>query len=261
MQFLKNHYEKILLSLVLLGLAGAAVWLPFAIDQAKKDLAVLTTTLPPKKDIKPLNLVTNVAVLEKLKNPSTLDLGAPHLVFNPVIWKQNMANGTFTKIESSNPADVLKVTKTTPLSLIILLEKVTVNGANIGYMFAVTNQAAKKFPSVKESFYTKPKEKNKYFVFKQVQGAAENPDSLILELIENKQEISVGRNKPAELLQGFAADLEYPIENKKFVDVRVGNTLTFGGDKYKVIAINSNEVRVQADSNDKQTTIKLKTAQ
>src|SRR3954470_14173877 len=98
MQFLKNHYEKILLSLVLLGLAGAAVWLPFAIDQAKKDLAVLTTTLPPKKEIKSPNLVTNIAVLEKFKNPSTLELGSPHLVFNPVIWKQSMADGKLTKI-------------------------------------------------------------------------------------------------------------------------------------------------------------------
>jgi hypothetical protein len=261
MQFLKTHYEKILLSLVLLGLAGAAVWLPFAIDQAKKDLAVLTNALPPKKDLKPIDLVTNMAMLEKFKNPVLLEMGAPHLVFNPVIWKQNTVDGRLTKIESSNPADVLKITKTTPLNLIIALEKVSVTGTNIGYMFAVTNQAIRKFPAMKESFYTKPRDKNKYFTLKGIQGAPENPDSLLLELNDGKQQITVGKAKPFELLQGFAADLVYPIENKPFVDVRVGNSLTFGGDKYKVIAISSNEVRVQADSNDKQTTIKKITAQ
>ncbi len=261
MQFLKTHYEKILLSLVLLGLAGAALWLPFAIDQAKKDLQVLTNTLPPKKELKPLNLATNAAVIEKLKNASTLDLGAPHLVFNPVIWKQNTLDGRLTKIESSNPADALKVNKTTPLNLIIALDRISVNGTNIGYMFAVTNQIAHKFPATKESFYSKLRDKNKYFVLKDIQGAPENPDAFVLELIDGKQQITVERTKSYEQLQGYAADLVYPIENKTFADVRVGNSLTFGGDKYKVIAINANEVRVQADSNDKQTTIKLKTAQ
>jgi hypothetical protein len=261
MQFLKTHYEKILLSLVLLGLAGAAVWLPFAIDQAKKDLAVLTNALPAKKQLKPLNLASNAAIIEKFANPATLDMGAPHLVFNPVIWKQNTADGRLIKIESSNPADALKVNKTTPLSLIIALERISVNGTNIGYMFAVTNQAAHKFPATKESFYCKLRDKNKYFTLKEVQGAPENPDALILELVDGKQQISVEKSKAFELLLGFAADLVYPIENKTFVDVRVGTPLTFGGDKYKVIAINANEVRVQADSNDKQTTIKLKTAQ
>lgn len=260
MQFLKNHYEKILLSVVLLGLAGAAVWLPFAIDQAKKDLAVLTNALGPKKDLKPVNLATNAAVLEKFKNPSILDLGAPHVVFNPVIWKQR-ADGTLFKIESSNPADVLKINKLTPLRLIIALDKVSVTGTNIGYMFAVTNQAARKFPAMKETFYTKAKDKNKYFVLKEVVGAVDNPEGFNVELVDGKQQIFVGRTQPFELLQGFAADLVYPVENKTFVDVRVGNSLTFGGDKYKVIAINTNEVRVQADSNDKQTTIKSKTAQ
>ena len=261
MQFLKTHYEKILLSLVLLGLAGAAVWLPFAIDQAKKDLAVLTNALPPKKELKPLNLSSNAAFIEKFRNPVTLDLGAPHLVFNPVIWKQSLVDGRLTKIESSNPADALKVTKTTPLSLIISLEKVTINGTNIGYMFSVTNQIAHKFPAIKESFYCKPRDKNKYFILKEVKGAPESPDAFTLELIDSKQQVLVERAKPFELPLGFAADLVYPIDNKTFADVRVGNSLTFGGDRYKVIAINGNEVRVQADSNDKQTTIKLKTAQ
>ncbi len=261
MQFLKSHYEKILLSLVLLGLAGAAAWLPAAIDQAKKDLAVLTNALPKPKELKPVNLSTNLAALDKLKNPPIVELSPPHLAFNPVIWKQR-ADGTLFKIESSNPADKLNITRIVPLNLIIALEQVKVTGTNIAYVFAVTNQAARKFPSVKESFYTKPRDaKNKYFSLKEVQGPPDNPDSFILELNEGKQQVAVTKAKPFELLQGFSADLVYPIENKTFVDVRMGNSLTFGGDKYKVIAINTNEVRVQADSNDKQTTIKLKTAQ
>ena len=261
MQFLKNHYEKILLSVVLLGLAGAALWLPFAIDQAKKDLAVLTNTLPPKKALKPVNLATNEATLERIKNPATLQLGAPHLVFNPVIWKQALADQKLTKIESSNPADALKLNRTIPLQLIIALDQVKVTGTNIAYVFSVTNQAARKLPGTKESFYTKPRDKNKYFVLKEVQGAPENPDTFVLELVETKQTVSVGRSKPFELLQGFAADLEFPGDNKKFSDVRVGHVLTFGGERYKVIAITADEVRVQADSNDKQTTIKIKPAQ
>lgn len=260
MQFLKNHYEKILLSVVLLGLAGAAAWLPFKIGEARQGLSEIMQALPKPKGIKPVDLSTNLAVLEKLKTPMTPDFGPPQLVFNPVIWKQR-SDGTLFKIETSNPADALKILKVTPLNLVIALEKIAVNGTNIGYTFAVTNQAAHRFPASKESSYMKIRDKNKYFVLKGVKGAPEDPEVLDIELLRDKQPLSVGKNKPVELLEGYAADMAYPIENKTFVDVRVGNSISFGGDKYKIIAITAEEVRVQADSNDKQTTIKLKTAQ
>ena len=50
--------------------------------------------------------------------------------------------------------------------------------------------------------------------------------------------------------------MTYPPEpNVALKNKRVGDTFTLAGETYKVIAISQNAVRVQATSNDKQTTI------
>ena len=55
-------------------------------------------------------------------------------------------------------------------------------------------------------------------------------------------------------------DFKYDVENKKFLDQRIGQVMSFANENYKIIDIKQNEVRVQALSNLKNTTIRWNAA-
>ena len=69
MDFIKKNYEKIILSVVLLGVVGALVALPFVIQQDKEDTTAMVTsvTSPKVKPLDPLDLTAqnNLLVFSK----------------------------------------------------------------------------------------------------------------------------------------------------------------------------------------------------
>ena len=264
MDFLKKHYEKIILSIVLLGLALAAALLPFAIQKAKEDLEAMNVTPPPAKPFKPIDLTTNQAAIVHLKNPPTVDFSGEHNVFNPVVWKQ-FADGTLRKIPTSNPAELLKIDRIVPLQLTIAFEKST----STGYYFSILREAmVSRANARKQTRYVRVGEKVAFpgadgkpadlFTFREIKGPPEDPTEFVIELLETKEVISIGKEKPFVRVEGYAADLQYDLQNKKFIDTRKGASLAFEGDTYNVIAILKNEVRVQAFSNLKITTVTWK---
>src|SRR5207237_1938182 len=93
MQFVKKHYEKVLLSIVLLGLAGAAAALPWQVSHERDRLEEIQGNLTVKvkaKPFKPLDawLTTNKTVLARLESPLNLEFSGQHNLFNPVPWKK-----------------------------------------------------------------------------------------------------------------------------------------------------------------------------
>jgi hypothetical protein len=244
MEFLKKHYEKIVLSLVLLGLAVAAAWLPAAIKGAREDLQKSIVNLPEPIVHKPADLSTNEAALKRLQNPPTVELSGAHNLFNSVTWKIK-SDGSFIKILREG-IDALAVTKIQPLYMELSLDRVAATGYFIG-----VKRLSKKAPSS----YAKLNEKRELFTIKEVKGAPEDPDELVLELADNQQLVSITKDKPFKRVEGYAADLRYEPDSKNFSDQRVNNTITVGGESYKIIAITENEVRVSAISTDKRTTI------
>jgi hypothetical protein len=79
---------------------------------------------------------------------------------------------------------------------------------------------------------------------------------LIIELGDTKEHVSVAKTKDFRRPAGFEVDLKYPVENKTFPNLRLGSTLTVGGDQYIIVAINENEVVMSARLNDKKYTIR-----
>ena len=49
MEFIKKHYEKIIMSVVLLCLLGAAVWLPKKIADAREQINQKAGSEPPNR--------------------------------------------------------------------------------------------------------------------------------------------------------------------------------------------------------------------
>ena len=57
-------------------------------------------------------------------------------------------------------------------------------------------------------------------------------------------------------MEGYEADLNYPVENKSFPNLREGSKLMLGGEEYKVVTVSANEVVMSASLNDKKYTVR-----
>src|SRR5438128_651059 len=88
MELLKNHYEKILLSIVLLGVVIYALLLPGRINEEKRKIDDLTKEIlrGPAKGIKTNDFSRHWEVVKRLQNPAPLDISGQHNLFNPVRW-------------------------------------------------------------------------------------------------------------------------------------------------------------------------------
>ncbi len=249
MEFLKKHYEKILLSFVLVCLAITAAWFQIKINTEKEKSQEYIIALPKPKELKPLDLTTNQAALQRLQNPPSIEISGAHNLFNPVTWKVK-PDGTFLKIVREG-VDALTVTNIQPLFMELAYER----ASGAGYWIGVKSKSVKK-PSV----YAKLNEKKDLFKITEIKGPAEDPDELVLELTENQQVISIGKEKPFKRVEAYTADLRYEPDSKNFLRQQVNNVISFAGESYKIIAINEKDVRVSASSTEKRTTILLKGA-
>jgi hypothetical protein len=263
-EFVKSHYEKILLSVTLLGLAAAAAYLPLKISENQKMLESARTFTPPPpgkvKLPKPIDLSTNQVVFESVEKLPNLDLARPHNLLNPVTWKR-APDGRLIKIDSSEKEGpgALVIAKIRPLNLTITFNGAAGTGDPPRYQFTVKNEAD---PNRNKRANT-PKlvalnAKSDFFTLKEVRGPADNPTEVVLQLDDTKELVSVTKGKPYARVNGYSADLTYPLEaNKTFLDRRVKDTIEFGEKKYKIVAIRENEVTVEAIQTTARTTIRF----
>jgi hypothetical protein len=247
MEFLKKHYEKILLSVVLLCLALTAAWFPAKINKEKEESQGYKVGLPTPKALPPIDLTTNEAALQRLQHPPTVVLSGEHNLFNPVTWKVK-SDGSFLKILREG-VEALTVTAIQPLYLEISYERATPPG----YWIGIKRMSIKRAP-----VYAKVNEKKDLFTIKDVKGPTENPNALDMVLTDTGETVSITKDKPYQKVEGYAVDLRYDPDNLSFPKRHINDIITFGGESYKIIAITANDVRVQAISTDKRTTIPLK---
>ena len=119
MDFLKKHYEKVLLGVVLLGLAVAVAFLPFKIASEKQKLEDMRNTLihPKVKPLTNLDLSLPDSVLKRVAAPAMIDFSAPNKLFNPMPW-QKAADGHLIKVDATNIGpNAVTITKMAPLYL------------------------------------------------------------------------------------------------------------------------------------------------
>lgn len=259
MEFVKKHYEKLILSAVLLGVVGFLVFLPFVIshDQAEQKAMAVTITKPKVVPLAPLDLSRWKSASARLTTQAAFDFSSTNKLFNPVEWKKAL-NGDLIKVKTgSEIVEAVVVTKITPLYFLVTLDQVTTNELGARYAIGVERQAAP-YPAQrrKQQRFASVGEKKDAFTLVSVKGAPENPSEVILKLADSGDTISISKDKPFQRVDGYAADLKYDPERKNFTGRRIGGAISVGGQDYIVVAIDADEVILSAQSNQKRTTLK-----
>lgn len=260
MDFVKKHYEKVILSAVLAGVVGFLVFLPIMIsrDQAEMKRMAEQVINPKPNPLPPLDLSRQEAVMQRVKSPANFDFATTNRLFNPLEWKK-AADGTWFPIRSGNetgPGAVV-VTNITPLYFTITLDSVETNGLAPRYVLGVERQAAAN-PALrrKQQRYASLGEKKDAFILSNVQGDPADPTALVLKLTDTGDVVTVSRDKPYRRVEAYAADMKYNPERKSFIGYRVGSSLQLAGEYYIVVAVDADEVILSAQSNQKKTTLR-----
>jgi hypothetical protein len=260
MSFIKKNYEKVLLGAVLLGLLGSLLAMPVIIEHDKDALNDIVNGIvnTPPKPLPALNMSDEDAALARVQAPYNLDFETTNRLFNPVKW-QKSTDGRWIKIATGNEvgAGAIKVTSIKPLYYILRLDRI--EPANqfsaARYVISAEEQnAAQSFQRHPRQHYLSAGDKDEALSLISAGGSATDPQ-LSLQILSSGETVSLGQNKPYQEVDGYAADLAYPPEGKKWNDQRVGGDLKFNRSEYKVVVIDPNEVVISAESNQKKTTL------
>jgi len=263
MDFLKKHYEKVLLGVVLLGLAVAVAFLPFKITSEREKLEQMSTSLLPRnvKTLTNLDLTVAEAVLKRVATPALADFSSPHRLFNPMPW-QKAADGHLIKVDATNIGpNAVTITKMVPLYTKLTLDNVTYVDGSPRYVVGTEKEAAvNPRERSKTQKYCSLGTKTDTFTVRDVKMSPDNPTNVVgvvLELNDTGQRVTVTKDQPFRRADGYMADLKYGPENKTWTNRRVGSpALSFNGEDYNIVAITENEVVLSAKSNQKKWTIK-----
>jgi hypothetical protein len=262
MDFLKKHYEKVLLGVVLLGLAVAVAFLPFKIASEKQKLEDMRNQLihPNVKALTNLDLALPDATLKRVAVPALVDFSPPHRVFNPMAW-QKASDGHLIKVDATNIGpNAVTITKMVPLYLKLTFDNVMVSESGPRCVIGIEKEAAvNPRDRSKSQKYCSTGTKTDTFTLREVKVAPDSPTNVVgvvLELNDTGQRVTLTREQPFRRADGYMVDLKYAPESKSWTSRRVGSSLVFNGEDYNIVAITENELVLSAKSNQKKWTIK-----
>lgn len=269
MPFLKKHYEKIILSIVLLGLVVAAAGLPFMVSRERQQIEEMVSGVVKSRP-KPwriTNLSTNQQAVNHMLGPVKLQLSGGHNLFNPVRWIRT-PGGSVVKLDSGGKVgpEAVKLLATHPLSLTVSFEPAGKSGDVLRYAIAITRETGGGAASPKRGS-APVLQKSQYFRITKVEGPAEDPtalhvqlDAKALQLDEDFPSIVVAKGKAYKQVVGYIADLEYANDNKTFLGRKEEDNITLSTDRtgqetYKIVVIAADQVVLSSKST-KKTTIR-----
>jgi hypothetical protein len=259
MDFIKKNYEKVLLGVVLLGLAGAFGWLPFKVTAERQNLADITTKLTSTKpkELTNLDLTISSNTLAKLAVPASLDLTSSNKVFNPMPWKKS--GERLIKFDDAHIGPkAVAVTKTSPLLLTLTFDNVSPTENGPKYIVGIENLAASNVNQRrKRQISSALNIKNEMFTVKEVKGKPDDPTQLVLQMNDTGETALLSKDKPFQRVDGYTADLKYDPENRTWAGRRKDQTISLNGEDYNIVAISQNEVVLSAKSNQKKWPIKF----
>jgi hypothetical protein len=256
MDFLKKHYEKVLLGLMLAGLIGVLVFMIFYITADKTDMENKRNSYinPPVKALTNLDLTLQDGAILRQKSAYNLDLETTNKLLNPLEWVK-APDGSLITAAKKIGLQVAVVTGITPLYLVITNASSTTNELGARYNVSVERQAApsptKRHPT--SHFVSTGDKPNETFALLEVKGPPENPDALVLKLVDSGEVVTLAQGKAYRRIEGYMADFRY--DQKIFRGRRAGDKVSFGGVDYVVVEVNQNELILSDQSNQKKTSL------
>ncbi|MBN2507320.1 MAG: hypothetical protein JXQ71_11555 [Verrucomicrobia bacterium] len=254
----RQHYEKLIVVLALLGLA-TTVWILNEVRrrEVEKINHYLTgIDRSPNKPLPPLDMTPHEAALKLTEKPLSLDFSLPHNLFNPVKW-QLQRDGQVLKIETGTEVGppVLEFLEARPLHFIIAYDRVT----GSGYTLVVTRENVET-PRQRARIRTQAMVglTNEFYTLLDVKGDPKQPTELVLQLKSQPDPVSVAPGKPFKRVDGYEADFKYPPEGRSFSNMRLQMTMRFAGEDYKIVSLSADEAVLSASSNNKTYTVRRK---
>src|SRR6266446_5490872 len=116
MEFIKKHYEKVILGFVLVGLLVALAFIPLKVASEKAELETKRANYltPQVKQLLPLELEAQENTMKRVAAPAALDFTTTNKLFNPMPWKK-AADNRLIKDDSKNLGPgALAITRLTP---------------------------------------------------------------------------------------------------------------------------------------------------
>ena len=256
MEFLKKNYEKVVLSIVLLGLAVAAgLLLTQVADENRRleDIRNLNLTTAPKELVS-MDTSTNMALLSRMQRRGSVVLFGTNNLFNPVIWQRR--DGRLIKIatgEEVGPAK-LQIVETQPLYFRISYVGRNDSAGIPQYSFRIVREtAARSADRLTTRAFTKTGVENARLLLREMRPM-EAPTEFVFESLDDKIQIVVGPGNDYEKIAGYQVTLRYELDNRVHRDKKVGDEITLDAEKYKIVAVTETSVTVEAP-NRKRTTI------
>lgn len=259
MDFLKKHYEKVLLGVMLAGLIGGLVFMLLYINSDQQAMAEKGSNLtnPKVKPLPNLDMTILDGTINRAQEPFTLDLENSNRLFNPLEWQKSLdGQGLILKTLRTGP-QVVVVTNISPLYTLVWLDSVMTNDMGVRYVIKIQRQgAAQRSKRMVSSQYVSVGDKpNSDFTLLSVKGPPENPEDLELKLADNNQIVHISKTYTNRETVAYAADFRYDPERYAAHGCRTGEKLRFGGGQYTVDEVNQNELILEDQSNHKKTSL------
>jgi hypothetical protein len=249
MEFLKKHYEKILLSVVLLGLGAVAYWHPLAVRNADSTAKFNADAPTSKKaSLPPLPLTNVLTALAAMTNPATVNFSGNHRVISPLTWKK-MPDGSVKSFIKEGPDALVIRSAPRPIFATLTFER-----AGAGTYCVARQQPGKS--RVSDCLKVGEKSKSGAFVLREVKGSGDEATEVVVELPDTQEPVTLVKSQPKQIVDSYAVDLRYEPDNQPFLNKRVGDSISFAESAYTIVFVGSNEVRI-TDQTGKQTPIKL----
>lgn len=260
LDFIKAHYEKVILSVVLIGLAAAAALMPMKVsaEQQKEEERRRATVQRKVEPMPPIVLTNALETLGRVAQPARVDLAGEHNVFNPVKWQRREDGGIHKATEAG--ITFLRITNIEPLMLRVEYRRTVGTAEPYRYEIGVANETERN-PSMRPRL-EEVGGVNPMFKIEAVRGAnPQNPAEIDIVLEGERQAITVKPGEKYERVAGYAADFQHEKINRTWKRLKPGDELSFGGETYNIVAITEDEAVLSARSNKKQTTIEYKPPQ
>ena len=252
MQFLKKNYEKIVLAVVILAALAVVASLPIMVSHEKASLDELEKSYVNRKPkpLPALDMQPYQVLLDRAQAMAVLDL--TNKLFNPVRWQLD-AKGVLFPNPAGKEIELLQVMKLSPLNFVVSLQSVNATaGLATHYGIGLQHEAAlSPAQRGRKTTFVPLNVTTNGFTVLSAEGPEDDPTSVQVQLSDPDKTVTVSKEQPFKWQEGYMIDLRYPPENHNFSNRRIGDSITFAGETYKIIDIKDSEVVLLQQSNQK----------